>query len=65
MPYSRVRGWGASGPVGYEHGLSREIREHIASRPVLAAPLTGEDRKVDALDEKALWREMANAVKAQ
>ena len=34
--YSRVGGRGASGPVGSEHGLSREICKHTVARHVRA-----------------------------
>ena len=65
---------GASAPVGSEPCLSREIRKHTIPRHVRAGAVdkflnvdspTGEDWKVDALDEEALRRKVANVMEAQ
>ena len=64
-------GRSASGPVSFDHGLSREIRKHTAPRLFGRAPLTsfstlasstGEDWKLDALDEEALRRKVVNVM---
>ena len=60
--------------MGSEHGLSRKIRKYtdhvMFGRASLTSfltltPSTGEDWKVDALDEEALRRKVANVVEAQ
>ena len=70
----RPQGIGASGTVGSEHGLSREIRKHAVPRHVQAGAIDKflnlgfvdrRDWKVDALDKEALRRKVVNVVEVQ